>query len=245
MKKKLMYLSLIILIPIYIIIAIFSNTKQDILIIGGNIYIEYNDKKYNIKNNYKNNPQLNYRKYKIYDGEKYIDGYIKFYKDDITGDTNGIIYNSTLDISNLSIPLLAYTGNINIDVADTVVTDKISDNDEIILKSKLTGIIDNIDDINFKKITVDLNNDNQNEYIYFIYKYDNDKIYNSIFMMDSNNRIIDIVTNGEKNEEYNINYIVDVDMDGEYEIVLSSSYGYSLTNYEIYKLKNNKFEKLE
>lgn len=245
MKKKLMYLSLIILIPIYIIIAIFSNTKQDILIIGGNIYIEYNDKKYNIKNNYKNNPQLNYRKYKIYDGEKYIDGYIKFYKDDITGDTNGIIYNSTLDISNLSIPLLAYTGNINIDVADTVVTDKISDNDEIILKSKLTGIIDNIDDINFKKITVDLNNDNQNEYIYSIYKYDNDKIYNSIFMMDSNNRIIDIVTNGEKNEEYNINYIVDVDMDGEYEIVLSSSYGYSLTNYEIYKLKNNKFEKLE
>lgn len=245
MKKKLMYLSLIILIPIYIIIAIFSNTKQDILIIGGNIYIEYNDKKYNIKNNYKNNPQLNYRKYKVYDGEKYIDGYIKFYKDDITGDTNGIIYNSTLDISNLSIPLLAYTGNINIDVADTVVTDKISDNDEIILKSKLTGIIDNIDDINFKKITVDLNNDNQNEYIYFIYKYDNDKIYNSIFMMDSNNRIIDIVTNGEKNEEYNINYIVDVDMDGEYEIVLSSSYGYSLTNYEIYKLKNNKFEKLE
>ena len=245
MKKKLMYLSLIILIPIYIIIAIFSNTKQDILIIGGNIYIEYNDKKYNIKNNYKNNPQLNYRKYKIYDGEKYIDGYIKFYKDDITGDTNGIIYNSTLDISNLSIPLLAYTGNINIDVADTVVTDKISDNDEIILKSKLTGIIDNIDDINFKKITVDLNNDNQNEYIYFIYKYDNNKIYNSIFMMDSNNRIIDIVTNGEKNEEYNINYIVDVDMDGEYEIVLSSSYGYSLTNYEIYKLKNNKFEKLE
>ena len=151
MKKKLMYLSLIILIPIYIIIAIFSNTKQDILIIGGNIYIEYNDKKYNIKNNYKNNLQLNYRKYKIYDGEKYIDGYIKFYKDDITGDTNGIIYNSTLDISNLSIPLLAYTGNINIDVADTVVTDKISDNDEIILKSKLTGIIDNIDDINFKK----------------------------------------------------------------------------------------------
>lgn len=245
MKKKLMYLSLIILIPIYIIIAIFSNTKQDILIIGGNIYIEYNDKKYNIKNNYKNNPQLNYRKYKIYDGEKYIDGYIKFYKDDITGDTNGIIYNSTLDISNLSIPLLAYTGNINIDVADTVVTDKISDNDEIILKSKLTGIIDDIDDINFKKITVDLNNDNQNEYIYSIYKYDNDKIYNSIFMMDSNNRIIDIVTNGEKNEEYNINYIVDVDMDGEYEIVLSSSYGYSLTNYEIYKLKNNKFEKLE
>lgn len=245
MKKKLMYLSLIILIPIYIIIAIFSNTKQDILIIGGNIYIEYNDKKYNIKNNYKNNPQLNYRKYKIYDGEKYIDGYIKFYKDDITGDTNGIIYNSTLDISNLSIPLLAYTGNINIDVAGTVVTDKISDNDEIILKSKLTGIIDNIDDINFKKITVDLNNDNQNEYIYSIYKYDNDKIYNSIFMMDSNNRIIDIVTNGEKNEEYNINYIVDVDMDGEYEIVLSSSYGYSLTNYEIYKLKNNKFEKLE
>ena len=113
------------------------------------------------------------------------------------------------------------------------------------MKSKLTGIIDNIDDINFKKITVDLNNDNQNEYIYFIYKYDNNKIYNSIFMMDSNNRIIDIVTNGEKNEEYNINYIVDVDMDGEYEIVLSSSYGYSLTNYEIYKLKNNKFEKLE
>ncbi len=251
MKKKLIIL-LLPLILLYIIMIIFNNFTQGILIIGGNLYIEYKDENYKIKNNVKINPKLNYEKYKIYDGTSFIDGYLKFYNDEYIGNTSGILYNANLDELNLSITLLAYTGNINIDVADTITTDKISDNDKNILRSKLNGITSNIEDIEFKKITVDINNDNQNEYIYYVYKYDTEinKIYNSIFMVDSNNNIIDIVGNNVSIDEsykfnmYNINYIVDVDMDGEYEVILSSFYEESLTNYEIYKLKNSKFEKL-
>lgn len=252
MRKKILYIILVIQIIAYGIIYIINSQNIDILIVGGNTYVKYYKNNIKIENSLKINPRLNFQKYKIYNGEKFIDGYAKFYKDGISNDTNGILYNSMFDELNLSIPLLAYSGNINIDVANTVITDKITDADKQILKNKLNGIMNNIEDVNFKKITVDINNDTQNEYIYLVYKYDNgtnDK-FNSIFMLDSNSNIIDIIDdNVSKNNDYefnmyNIDYIIDVDMDGEYEVVLSSFSGYSPTNYEIYKLKNSKFEKL-
>lgn len=252
MKKLLLYIFLIMLAIVYIIIYIFDYQTIGYLVIGGNTYIKYTKNNLKVEKNININPKLNYKKYKIYDGEKFIDGYLKFYNDDYLGDVIYTLYNNSIDEEKIYNSLLAYTGNINIDVADTIITDKISDNDKNILRSKLNGITSNLEDMEFKKITVDINNDNQKEYIYYVYKYDTEinKIYNSIFMIDSNNNIIDIVGNDVSTGEdykfnvYDINYVADVDMDGEYEVILSSFYEESLTNYEIYKLKNSKFEKL-
>ena len=92
-----------------------------------------------------------------------------------------------------------------------------------------------------KKVCLDVDNDDVEECFYVINYYDNQEIlFSEIYYYDGSLRKI-IEDDGSRYSYYDIAYILDIDNNEDYEIILSSSY-FGNTSYKIYKLKRNDYK---
>lgn len=113
----------------------------------------------------------------------------------------------------------------------------INQNDQNIL----TGFINNSYVNEVKKVCLDVDNDDVEECFYVINYYDNQEIlFSEIYYYDGSLRKI-IEDDGSRYSYYDIAYILDIDNDEYYELILSSSY-FGNTSYKIYKLKRNDYK---
>ncbi len=253
MKKKVLVIILILLVITNGIILFFENYYNQILIIGGNTIVEYrNNKLLKIKKSNKINKRLNYKKYSVYNNGNFEEYYIDFKN----GDYNNIsytLYNNSDEETNITESLLAYTNNLNIKVQSVKNSYVMTDTDKRTLQSNLPGY--NLNNIYFNKVTVDLDNDGLNEEIYIVNNFNlidiPDKAISCVFLKTSNGNIVEIEKNESSNQNklpaYRIPYLVDVDNDNEYEIILSRFYNESIVNYNIYKYdsKSNEINELK
>lgn len=259
MKKKILIIFLTIIIIFYVFIIVYKEYNQDILILGGNTIVKYkNGHITEIQNTLKIDKRYNYQKFYVYTDEGIFKNYyMNFYKGEYFGDVAYDLYSDSMEKENITNKLLAYKGNLNISVANTISTTEMTENDKKIIKEKLYSYEYDINSLNFNKITVDLNKDGNNEEIYIINNFNSidtdNTIFNYVFMKKKDNTIIDIEKNENSSSEYyavqnsSFLYATDIDNDNNYEIVLYSYYEESPAYCTIYKYDdlNNTVTKFE
>lgn len=107
--------------------------------------------------------------------------------------------------------------------------------------NRLNSVINSSYSNNISKIAVDVNNDDKDEYFYVINYYDSGEIvFTDIYYYDG--KLKEIVKNEEaRYMNYDIAYILDINDDGKYEIIISSRYFDNVT-YKVYKLDGKEFK---
>ena len=105
----------------------------------------------------------------------------------------------------------------------------------------LSGVINNNYSNNIKKISIDVNDNEKDEYFYIVdYFVENEVTFTEIYYYDG--KLRDIVTNnGSRYLIYDIAYIIDINDDDKYEVVVSNSYFNTMT-YKVYKLDGKDFQ---
>lgn len=256
MRKKIIEIIMFLLISINVIIIIYNyyDNNKSILIVGSNTIIEYkNNKISKIKQNTSINKRFNYKKFNVYNDGSFEECYIDFskYSDD---DSSYIVYDSGLQEIELSNNLIAYTGNLNISIENASLNYEMNDNDQSIIERYLNEEEYNLDELNFSKVEIDMNNDSKKETIYTINNFNSIESSNTtfcyVFLVDNGN-IIDIKREKVNSSKYYIinassfSNAIDIDNDGKYEIVLSSYYDESTPYYEFYKYENGKITEIK
>lgn len=108
-------------------------------------------------------------------------------------------------------------------------------------KNILSDVINNNYANNIKKISIDVNDNDKDEHFYVVdYIVENEVAFTEIYYYDG--KLREVVTNeGARYLIYDIAYILDINDDDKYEIVISSNY-FNTTTYKVYKLDGKDFE---
>ncbi|MBO5182775.1 MAG: hypothetical protein J6B64_00010 [Bacilli bacterium] len=239
MKKIYKILILLLLIVITLIVSFFTTT-DNIAIFGNNTIIYYKDNKISeIKHVKRINPRYNFEKFNIYNGEKFEKGYINFIKG------KDLQYADVYDSNYTKIyinPLIAYKGYLNFKIIKSSSMEEYS-NDNINFIQKI--LIENNLTQDYTSLTKSVAND------IIVYDVNNfalatDSYYRIMILVDGkgNYTIIDnsSLTQYEllNVKHYEFYGLVDIDLDNEYEIVLSSHNGDdSPIYYHFYNLDSN------
>ena len=76
-------------------------------------------------------------------------------------------------------------------------------------------------------------------YILSFFDDNNQSVFSAVYRLN-NGKIQEIISSDNMAITYNIEYILDIDEDKKYELILSTSY-HAIKNYSIYRQKNNKY----
>lgn len=137
--------------------------------------------------------------------------------------------------------------NLNVDVANFEEEDVSYDQFQSQMLELMGEDISKIDDYNFYKINIDINNDGVSETIYYASNFMFDSVdytMHSGYFYLSGGKLSKIITT----EDYDLSIegIVDMDNDGNYELVIADEVLNQTTfdsSYVIYKLKDDKWVK--
>lgn len=240
-KNIIIVILLITFIVLNIVIYLF-NYKKSIIYIGDTTKVEV--KNGNIKIN-KNSNKLNLMQAKIYFNGSFINGYLKSDNGDINN--KAVLYeayNSDGVILRFTDDLLAYTGNVDLKVANTNILDIMTSNDEDVVNNFFQSIgggnNHSVDILDYKKIVFDLDNDGENEYIYSldILEEGTDDI-SFVFICDGTETELISKKSGEINnvdlKKVSFFNLIDFNEDNKYEIVIRVKNGeYGSNTYKIY-----------
>lgn len=242
-KKRICIFLLLILVLIIIVFEVISfntiylGSNTRIIVIGGKIIKKYGNKKIVLKKvNYYKNGEKNkgYIKSKEYENGNY---YYIVSKDNKTIDLDNLI------AAGLMIKLKTPSSSVINTNKEEIDIDELNDDLNLDLS---------IEDVNYyKNITYDIDNDkSKEEIIYVSYVMDN-YLKISIFIRDDNG-IINVFEYGkdrysnEPQKAFMLSNIVDLNNDGNYEIIVSrvdkdSQPAY----YDIYSYKNGKIKEIK
>lgn len=255
MNKRLRYVVLISILIIYFIVLFFLygkdyfkkekiNTK---LIIGNNTVWELNKKRWYFLNKNSDIKKLYWQKFNVYINNKSMGKYFLWKDDDIwylfDKDKNSYSYQGNL---------LAYQSSHKIDIKN-LKTETITDYTYV--KQVLTNNNIQTDQVLTIKnlIKTDIDNDQQEEEFYLISNAfidedeQPDKIFSFVFMV-KNKKIYMLYNSIEENKGLNgcqpfINYILDVDEDKEYEVILTCLQYDLLPSIDmLYRFENDAFK---
>ena len=239
LKRHKRYVTIFGILFIYLIVMVFIAYKLDILnkkyaniIIDGVASWEYKERKWNniYEYDYLDDDTL----YKVYSNNNYYGEYT-------LGVNNDTLYafDSSYNSLQYTGSIMAYTSNYDIDVLlfDYV---NIDDNDRLILNETINNNYGY--NLQGKKILSDLDNDDINEILYIVNFYNNNNIvFSGIYVYDDDS-LKEIVNNDSLSEFiYNVEYILDVDNDDNYEVVISLLYEGNIT-YNVYKKSRGKYK---
>lgn len=108
-------------------------------------------------------------------------------------------------------------------------------------KTILADVINVNYNSDIRKIPLDVNNDDVEDCFYVIDYYEsNEVLFTEIYYYDGKLRNI-INNNGAMYSIYDIDYILDINNDEKYEIIVSSSY-FNVVSYKVYKLDGKDFK---
>lgn len=237
-KKYKGYIIVIGVLVVYFVFAfIFASRSKKMdsqyisIVIDGVSGWEYKNREWNTINDFTRIDET--IKYKIY-------SYNNYYGDYTIKVTNNYLYGFDSDYNSLQYngSILAYNSNIDVNVLsfDYLSADS---GDIFILKDILDKY--SIYNTSIKKVIIDLNNDNNDEYIYIlnIYNDNNDSIFSGIYLYDNELKEI-IKSNNSYSSVYNVAYILDLDKDNIFEIVISSNF-YDNFSYSIYNFEDDNY----
>lgn len=242
MKNKL-FVAIIILLSIScIVISILNYNDKVYTIIGETTIVHYKNKKIN-KIEYVDyiNKKYSYDNYKIYYNGSFINGTFN-----VTDNLESLyeIYNENYE-QIYPYPFIAYKGDINMNLYNQSINEP-NDSDNVIISKVLKENSLESNYTNFKKISYDVDNDGMVENIYYVdNERNNSSIYFLTFISKNNNTIIlekNIVSMDKINEESRkkLSTLIDIDLDGKYEIMFSESSGDdSRVYYHFYKFDSN------
>lgn len=249
MKKRIIFLLFILLILVNLVIIILNSFDESYVMFGTTTKVYYKNGNYSkIKHISKPNSKLNYSKVNLFYENEFIPAYINVtYSENLYGYE---IYNE--DYEKLSVyPMIFSSEDININMK-VGTSENLTDTD----KENINKIIkeNNYDEYaHFKKITYDLDNDGNTENIYYLDNilYQQDSYYLAIYVQKGNEltSIKQITLSDDElagGERYDIFGIADIDLDNNYEIVLSSNSGDdSPVYYHFYKYDNGSITELK
>ncbi len=232
MKKFLCISLIVILYAILIIYFIFYKSNMNFVLLGNTTIITYkNNEIKEISYINKINKRLDYEEIKMHNGEDFEKYCISFFN--FEGLINSKYYKDCYEEVELD-SSLAYHGDININVAKNRQTSVMNNSDYTLINQALQTKNISGTASYFNKSTLDIDEDGVNESIYTINNYSNiedDKFFNYVFLVESNGTIIDInyVQNNEETpgiyERNEFRWAADIDLDNNYEIILSTVKG--------------------
>jgi len=173
-------------------------------------------------------------------GEKVFDLYssLDYYGDYTVKVNNKVLYAFDDKYKSLQYDgsVLAINSSYDIDVYYFGFSD-INEEDQNIL----AGYINNSYVSNIKKVCLDVNDDDIEECFYVVDYYEgNETLFSEIYYYDGKIRNV-IEDVGARYSSYDISYILDIDGDNNYEIVLASNY-FGRVSYKVYKLKRKDYK---
>jgi|GEM_PF-2357180 len=237
---------LVLFVILSFVIYIFNNNKGTVYI-GDVTKLEIKKGKIAIN---KKQKKLNLTQAKIYFNGSFINGYLKSDKGDINN--KAILYEAYNEdgvILRFTDDLLAYTGNVNIKVADINMLDIMADDDSTIVfdffKSIGGGDNHSVDILDYKKIVYDLDNDGKLEYIYSVDILEEGTTDTSfVFICDGNEKKLINKKTGEIDnvdlKKVSFFNLIDLNEDNKYEIVIRVKNGeYGSNSYKIYNYDGN------
>ena len=251
-NKKTLLVLISLLVIFYILISIiisFPKGKKfkNTVIIG-------NSTKVNVKNGsisvYNDDIAISNQKMKIFFKNRFVDGYLITEEGDSSGVNNiYTAYNENGDILAPEKVIIAYTPDISIKVKESNINDStnMSDISDLIKLNNITLTAES--ELDYIKITnFDYDNDGNEEYIYSVGIFNNDK-YNSFVYMKADDKYILIDSEeSDNNPDYKRLYfikLIDFNSDDNYEFVVEKMMSeYGPDYYELYNFDGNKFTKL-
>ena len=224
---------------IYLVVMYFIAYRSDILdkqtadiIIDGINGWRYEDRQWNNIYDYEYLDDDNY--FKVYSHNHYYGEYT------LRVNNNSLYaFDTNYDSLQYEGSLMAYSSNYDINVF-LFDYEMINDNDRLILNDIINSNLNY--NMSANKVIVDLDNDESLETIYILNFYDDTDYvtFSGIYVYDEE---LEEVIVGEylTSFEYNVCYILDIDEDNKYELVLSSLY-YNNLNYSVYKDNGKGYE---
>ena len=252
-KNNKVYIVLIILLIAFFFAMYFLVGKKEIqkqkeeltLLLGEETVWVYQNQ--NWIDNTQNKNDYNWKKFQVFLDGKYQDEYYVWHDD------KWYIFDDNKQPINYTENIIALRSNFDVNLK-TFTSEEI-EKDNIVFKIlKDKGISENVDLTTCTQTKVDIDNDGKNESIYIVSNvfpmdFDPDTIFSLVYMEKDGN-IYEIYSKEEKNDYNNgvkpyINSIIDVDNDGEFEIVISYA-GYSVEKIEnhLYKFINKQFKEI-
>lgn len=237
-KKYKAYIVILLLIIVYSVISLTffnkektENEKYATIIVDGKNIWKYENKEWSrpLETELKEDEDL----YKIYSSKSYIGEYtVK------VTDSKLYAFDSQYNSLQYDSPIIAVKSNYNIPVMP-IEYDTITDQDNSILSNAVNKFSSYKNQV--KKITVDIDNDSSNEYLYIIdYYNNNEKIFSEIYLYRE--ILIPIIeSTGAYYNYYDVPYILDINNDNKHELIVSSNY-YNNISYKIYKIEKNQAE---
>ena len=253
-NKKIIFLIIIFLIAFYIILSIIlafpkGKTFNKTVFLGSGTKVSINNGNINV---YNEDVEIKRQKVKVFFKGDFVDGYIS----SNTGESSGIenIYTVTNKDGDYLLPeytLIAHTPDINIKVKESTVNNsvdygefyKFAESNNISLPSEI--------ELDYMKInTLNIDNDNNDEYIYSVGFTKNTSEYASYVFLKNDDNYTLIVSDTTKKEAGRFNRLyfadlIDFNEDNNYEFVVNrwlSEYGPDY--YELYSYNGSKFTKI-
>ena len=236
LRKNKTYIIVIGLLVIYLIVFRLvslainkENSKYANIVVDGINIWEYNESNWRVvsEDEFKEKEQI----FDLYSSSEYYGDYTvkvnnkKLYAFD--DKYKSLQYDDTV---------LAINSNYDIDVYFFEYSEVLEQDNNI-----LAGFINSDYVSKIKKITLDVNANEVEECFYVVDYYDStDVLFTEIYYYDGKLKEI-IKNNGSMYSVYDIDYILDINDDDKYELIVSSSY-FNVVSYKIYKLDGKNYK---
>lgn len=246
--KKTKALIIFLIITYFIISIYFVFIKKDnIIYLGSSTKVKIKGDNIIIT---ENNETSYIKKAKVYFNEEFIDGYIRSVYEDYNDSKSYQILDKNFNLLNSTDGLIAYTGKMNIKVANIEKKASVTDAEkkeleEISVENNLEGSLSD-----FIKVEYNLDNDKEKEVIYS-YTVSNVEKTSTITIItdDEDYEVIDMQSGNPLSPGLKRSYfykLIDFEGDNSYEIVLYQSNGDDAKGqYKIYKYINGTIVKAE
>lgn len=237
-KKPIIIGLIIIVVSISLIVILKSIKKSNNYLMLDNEIIKYEDGKYRqVKFNDVENELFRLIVQKQYLGNYYADHY--------DTESDSIFFKLDDKSYMFAKPLLGIQEDVNYIEFEkkTVKSDDLKELRSISSYEKINTITDIKEFNEATKVEKDLDNNGEYDTIYsFIYEFDETNYYSIIFIKLNNKlQLIDEEYGRGYNTTFSLEYIIDIDNDKNYELIISKSSD-DIPNYSIYTLKNEYVE---
>lgn len=236
-KNKVYFIVASVLLIYFIVVFVFALVSDKLdkeyanIIIDGTVSWEYKERKWN-----------NVYEFDYLDDDTY---YRVYSRSEYYGEYTLRVNNNTLYAFDSDYKSLQYNGSIlgvysNYDINVVQFNYEVVDDSD---KQILSSVINNYSNYELRanKIYVDLNSDQVDEIIYVVNFYNSDDIvFSGIYIYNDELRKV-VVDNNMASFVYNVSYILDVDNDSSYEIVISLAY-MGNTSYSVYKNEKDDYK---
>ena len=246
MKKKI--LILVLLLIIYIVLSLYLTfiNKENIVYLGSStqVIIKNNDLKL------RKSSKIYIKKAKVYYNGFFVDGYIRSIKEKHDGLVRFQSMTSDYQLIKSNEDLIAYTGNLDLDVDESTRSTILSNSEKnrLIEYAKTNNISGTLSD--YYKSNKDIDKDGKVETIYS-YTITGDNKTTTLTTLLSDDKLLKIDVQSGKTISPSLKRswfykYIDFDNDKKYEIVLYQSNGDdSVATYKIYKYQNGNLSIIE